>query len=571
MSVINKYLSFLPGLWKNRYVGVLTTVALGLLGAIVITLLPNRYEASARAYVDTQSILRPLMEGMAVQPDVNQQLSMMSRALLSRSNLREVGVTAGLIKETQGEASTESLLDNLRQQIQFQPAGRENFFSLKFRHGSPEVALSVVTSLLDLFFKSARSDQERDTRQALVFLDEQIQTYEKRLIKAEQALKDFKVNNLDVMPNLQEDYFSQTAKVQETQRGAQLELQQTLNARAALRTQLQGVPESFSSADPRAGAAAISETEKRLRDASDRLGDLRMRYTEKHPDVQNTERMVKELTVARQNELNTIAANGGIAPGQIVIPNRVYQDLKVSLASTDAQVASLRARLADANRRLIEVRTLAKTVPEVEAQYKQLNRDYEVNKTTYEQLVSRRESALLSGNLDATSGAGDFRVVDPPKVSTAPVWPNRPILLILLCIGSIGAGFFAALVKAQSSPAFYDVYSLRSATDVPVFGSVSLATKGAASAFGGRSALRFWLMLLVYIGLFVLAIGLLSFYKSGKKSPEKPAASLTQFIKPGAYKGTTGQGAQSMDKSIKVLRVSGLPLSVSNPNGFRSL
>ena len=466
IASFTKYLTFLPGLWKHRRLGFVTALLIGLIGATVVMLLPSRYEASARAYVDTQTILRPLMEGMAVQPDVTQQLSMMSRALLSRANLQEVATVAGLLDGTQTEVATESLLSALSKKIQFEPAGRENFFSLKYRHPEPEVALSVVTSLLDIFFNSARSNQERDTRQALAFLDEQIKLYEVKLVAAENALKEFKINNLEVMPNLQQDYFAQTAEVQQKLDQAQLEYQQTLNARAALRSQLEGVPQSFSSADPRAGPGAMSETEK---------------------------------------------------------------DLKVALANTDAQVASLRARVADAQRRLQSVRTLAKTVPEVEAQYKQLNRDYEVNKTNYEQLVSRRESALLSGNLDATSGAGDFRVVDPPKVSTAPVWPNRPLLLILVCFGSLAAGVFAALVRSQSAPAFFDVYSLRAATDVPVFGSVSLVREGAVSVMSGLGSLSFWLLILAYVGAFAVAI-VLTMLTQAKREPAEPTLSTSPAL-----------------------------------------
>ena len=539
---IARYLSFLPGLWKYRKLGFVTTLLAGIAGAVIVATLPNRYEASARAYVDTQSILRPLMEGMAVQPDINQQLSMMSRALLSRANLQEVATTAQLLDGSQTDAQTESLLEQLAKKIQFEPAGRQNFFSLTYRHKEPEVALSVVSSLLDIFFSSARTDQERDTRQALAFLDEQIQQYEVRLTRAEEALKEFKINNLEVMPNLQEDYFSQTAEAQRTLDQAQLELRQTLNARAALRAQLVDVPQSFSSADPRGGPAVMSETEKRLRDAEERLVDLQMRYTERHPDVQRTTRIVADLTRAREAELVAAEQNGGFVPGQIVIPNRVFQDLKVSLANSDAQVASLRARVADASRRLSTVRDLAKTVPEVEAQYKQLNRDYEVNKTNYEQLVSRRESALLSGNLDATSGAADFRVVDPPKVSTAPVWPNRPLLLILVCLGSLAAGLFTAFIRSQSSPAFFDVYSLRSATDVPVFGSVSYVSKNGAVLTGLGNA-SFWLLIVGYVAAFFVAIVLLMLANAKKSEPASQltaAGQWTEAITPTSTIGPDG-------------------------------
>ncbi len=528
---LRNYLSFLPGLWKYRQLGSLVTLVLGTLAAVVIMLLPDRYEGSARAYVDTQSILRPLMEGMAVQPDVTQQLRMMSRALLSRSNLERIGESAGVFKEGGTQAEREQAINNLRQKIQFEPAGRENFFTLKYRDKSPEAALSVVRTTLDIFVNSARSNQERDTRQALEFLDEQIAQYEKRLVVAEEALKDFKLRNLEVMPNLQSDYFAQTADAQRSLQTAQLELQQMLNARRAIETQLTGVPESFSSADPRNNGSTMSDTTRRLIEAQERLGDLRMRYTERHPDVQNTARMVRELEAARAAEASAaaqaLASGNGSLPGQILIPNKVFQDLKVSLASTDAQVASLRARVADASRRLNEVRQLAKTVPEVEAEYKQLNRDYEVNKTNYEKLVARRESALLSGNLDATSGASDFRVVDPPKVSTEPVWPNRPILLLLALAGSLAAGLFTSLVRAQSKPAFYDVFSLRSATDVPVFGAVSLARRPGESMVTGLRAASFWMLLLAYIGIF---LGLAAWQFAGRKKEAAPASQFSSMI-----------------------------------------
>lgn len=530
ISSLSNYLSFLPGVWKHRHLGFLTALALGSLAAIAIFVIPSRYEGSARAYVDTQSILRPLMEGMAVQPDVTQQLAMMSRALLSRANLERIGETARVFKPDETAAEREQTINDLRKAIEFQPAGRENFFTLRFRSRSPEVALSVVRSTLDIFVNSTRSNQAQDTRQALDFLDEQIGQYETRLVAAESALKEFKLRNIEVMPNLQSDYFAQTAEAQRNLQSAQLELQQMLNARRAIEQQLVGVPESFASADPRAGGATQSDAARRLSDAQERLGDLRMRYTERHPDVQNTARMVRELEAARRAEIAAAASGQPNPAGQILIPNKVFQDLKVSLASTDAQVASLRARVADAGRRLDAVRRLAKTVPAVEAEYKQLNRDYEVNKTNYEKLVSRRESALLSGNLDATSGAGDFRVVDPPKVSSEPVWPNRPVLLLLGLAGSLAAGLFAAVVRAQSSPAFHDVYSLRSATDMPVFGAVSLARRPGQAVWSGLGAMSFWLLLLAYVAVY---IGLVGWQLMGRgKAPEQigPMSSVQMSV-----------------------------------------
>ena len=86
--------------------------------------------------------------------------------------------------------------------------------------------------------------------------------------------------------------------------------------------------------------------------------------------------------------------------------------------------ASAQARVAESGRRLLLARNAALTVPKVEAEYLQLTRDYEVNKKSYEQLLTRRESAQISGSMD-NSGVSELRVVDPPRVSPTPSPPRR--------------------------------------------------------------------------------------------------------------------------------------------------
>ena len=85
-----KFRELLPALWLKRWWGLATTLALGTIGAAIVMAIPNKYEATARVFVDTQSILKPLMAGLAVQPNVDQQVQMMARTLISRPNVERV-------------------------------------------------------------------------------------------------------------------------------------------------------------------------------------------------------------------------------------------------------------------------------------------------------------------------------------------------------------------------------------------------------------------------------------------------------------------------------------------------
>src|SRR5690606_36673447 len=113
--------------------------------------------------------------------------------------------------------------------------------------------------------------------------------------------------------------------------------------------------------------------------------------------------------------------------------------LKISLAEAEANVASSRAKLASYESQYAQLKSSARLVPQVEAEYAQLNRDYDTQKKTYETLLARRESANLGeGVQDAATT--QFRVIDPPRVSGEPVAPTRMMLLGLALAASLAIG-----------------------------------------------------------------------------------------------------------------------------------
>ena len=144
------------------------------------------------------------------------------------------------------------------------------------------------------------------------------------------------------------------------------------------------------------------------------------------------------------------------------------------LASSEVQVAALKARVAEFSARYRQARAALKTAPQIEAEAAQLNRDYAINKKNYEDLVARRQSAVMSGDLDSASGMADFRLIDPPRVSPKPVSPNRLLLLPLALLAAVAAGVFTAFAAAQLRPVFYKSSELREKIDLPLLGAVSL-------------------------------------------------------------------------------------------------
>lgn len=143
------------------------------------------------------------------------------------------------------------------------------------------------------------------------------------------------------------------------------------------------------------------------------------------------------------------------------------------MAISEVQVAALKARVSEYAGRYAQLRASLKTAPQLEAEATQLNRDYAIHKKNYEDLVSRRESAAMSGDLDVASGMADFRLIDPPRVSPQPVFPNRLLLMPLVLLAAAAGGLFAAFAGSQVRPVFFHPGELRAKLDLPILGMVS--------------------------------------------------------------------------------------------------
>ncbi len=503
----------LRGIWFYRWWGVWSAFAVALAGTAFVVLIPSQYEASARVYVDTQSILKPLMTGLAVQPNLEQQVVMMSRTLVSRPNVERVARMSDLDLKTKNEVERAALVDQLLKDIQFQPVrGASNLYTITYRDQSGTSAQRVVQSLMSIFVESSLGDKRRDSSQARRFIDEQIKLYEARLLKAEEALKDFKIANINQMPNLAQNYVARVNELQSNSSQARLELRQAESSRAAIRAQLAGEKPTLQTSAPADAALpppGPSDLEQRLDLQRRRLAELRTRFTEAHPDVSEGARVLEQLE--RQVEAERRAAASRPAPSvprrYTEIANPVYEKLRVALADAESQVASARARVGDYDNRLSEARAAASTIPQVEAQFVQLNRDYDVNKKSYEELLARRESASMSGEMEASANMAEFRVIDPPRVAPKPVSPNRLLLLGLVFAASLAAGLGVPFLRDQFRPTFFDAHTLRTISHKPLLGVVSLVADARTIARARRDRVVFSGATLAYVGMFAALFG----------------------------------------------------------------
>jgi polysaccharide chain length determinant protein (PEP-CTERM system associated) len=468
-------------MWHRRWIGVAVAWVAAIIGAVVLARVPDRFEATARVYVDTSSLLQPLLSGLTVRPDIDQQVGMLARTLITRPNIEALVSKTDLDAGAATAGAKDKLVDQIMKELRFSTTGRDNVYNVSFRDTDRAHAQRVVQALVSMFVESGLGNKRRDTETTRKFIDEQIAAYEKRLQEAENRLKDFRLRNLSMTTSTGaaggQDYVARTGAAAEELAKARMELRIAEQSRDALKRELAGeepilLPDMASSGPVASGSP---ELDARIDVQKRQLDELLRRYTDQHPDVAQTRRMIASLEEQKRQETEARRKAAAASPARpSAATNPVFQQIKISLTEAEANVAALQARVAEMQSRLDVLRASANRVPQVEAELAQLNRDYEVVRQSYQQMVARREAATLTGEVDESAGLAEFRIIDPPRVSDKPVFPNRMVMVPLLLLAAIGAGAAAAFVASQLMPTFHSTRTLREIGQRPVLGSLSL-------------------------------------------------------------------------------------------------
>lgn len=505
-ELVIQLVGYLRGMWRFRWWGLVFAWVVGVGGGVAIYLMPDKYESSARVFVDTQSVLRPLMSGLAVQPNVDQQVAILSRTLINRPNVEKLVTMADLDLGVRGQAQREALIAELTADLRIRGTGRDNLFTLAYADTRPDRAQRVVQSLVSLFVESGLGTKRQDTDSARRFIEEQIKNYEGKLTEAENRMKEFRLKNMALLGDSGKDYVTQISVLTAQLEQAKLELREAENSRDALQSQLVGEEPVLLPQMPNPSAVSIPEIDGRIDALKRNLDDMMQRYTDQHPDVIGAKRVIEQLEKQKMDEIEVRRKAG---PGQFgsLNANPVFQQMKLSLAEVQARVASLRARVNEYESRVAQARTASKMVPELEAELAQLNRDYAVHKSNYDSLVARRESANIAVEMDAKSGIAEFRLIDPPSLPVKPSAPNRLLLMPLAGLAGLAAGLALTFLISQLRPAFSDGRALREVTGLPVLGTVSMLPTPERRSQKRRGMIAFSGGLVAFVG----AIGLATF------------------------------------------------------------
>ena len=462
----------LHGIWLRRWLALGVAWAICLLGWLVVSMIPNRYESKARVYVQLQSLL-PDKVGMD-NADRQQSIDRVRETLTSTISLKKVVLGTELKNQVSSEQDVLDQAESLRKSIKVIEQ-QDNLFEISAsssRSGlsnaaNAKLSTAIVQKLINLFEEENLSGGRSETGESLRFLDTQIAAREKTLQAAEEKRAQFEQKYMGLLPGVGSvEQRMQAARSELNQVQSQLIMAQS--SLSAMNGQMASTPATVNTPGV-AMAGGGGAAHARLAAIEGQIADGQARgWTNNHPDMVALRGQAARARAAAAGE----SVGGGMSRGSSS-PNPMYITLRSMQAEKQAAAAAASARKSQLESELAQISAKQTAEPGVAAEQARLNRDYDVLKTEYDKLLASREEVKLRGQVQNQTDAVKFRVIDPPANPRSPAAPNRPILLIGVLIAGLLGGLAAAFGRGKLNTTYATAQHLTHASGMSVIGTVS--------------------------------------------------------------------------------------------------
>ncbi len=472
-EIIELVLSYARAVWLKRWYILITAWVACVVGWAVTINMPDQYKASARVHLDTQSVLRPLLRGLAIGTSSSRQVQLMVTTLYSRPNLEKVARMTDMDLGAQTDQEFDEIISDLKSDLDLSKVTRDqNIYEVSYTHEDRALAKRVVQAVLTVFAENALGKNREGSATAKRFLDAEIKNYERRLKESEQKLVEFKRRNIGNLSGSGADYYQRLQAAMVDVEQVKLILTEARKERGSIIEQIEdqeSESEDLFMFDEMGTADSHSSYDGRIAVLQAKLDEMFLKYTDKHPDVITLNSQLVDLLAKREEELKSRTTNINTET-----ENPLLQSLKLNLSAVETKIAALQARVKAYAAKVAELNRMVNTIPAVEAEVADLNRDYNVVKGKYTELLTRREQAALSQKANQVSDDIEFKVIDPTRVPFEPAGPPRILFSSIVLLVGLVMGVGVALLLALIRPTFSTIRMLSLSTDLAVLGSVSL-------------------------------------------------------------------------------------------------
>ena len=209
------------------------------------------------------------------------------------------------------------------------------------------------------------------------------------------------------------------------------------------------------------GGADPQEQSKQLTRLRADLATTRDKYSDDHPDVVKLKKSIAALEAEQP-------AAGSAKPVAVKPENPAYIAFQAQLEATLSELKSSRSKRAALQSKVASYDQRLEQTPQVEREYLDLTRDHEASLMRYREIRAKQMQADIGQELEKDRKGERFSLIDPPQLPEKPSSPNRPAILLLGLVLSLGGGVGSAAVLESLDDSVRGSKALAGLLKVPV-------------------------------------------------------------------------------------------------------
>lgn len=494
---------------RYRNAVVLMFIAISLSVVFLGVIWPQNYKAASLILVDQKKIIQSLTEGVAVPTEVTDFAQIARELINGHKIMNTILEKEGWLKDKPSPAEQERIIEKLKKRTYISPMG-SNLIKIEYKDKEAVRAADTANHLAELLLAESTEKKSQESGTAFEFLDKQVSEYHKKLLEAENKLKEFRSKNIDAQPGTEAEVAARISETHRSLEQTQLELAEALSKKGSLESQLAG------EAGVTVSLTREAQYLAQLAEMQAELDKLRLSYHDTHPNVIRVKHQMRDLAEAIANEKQhrgaRVATNDNKQPfaDKGVLINPLYEELRRELSATKTTIDTLRVRITQIEQRLKHELERGRRVHVGELILAELTREYEVNRDLYQQLLKRRENARVSMSLDQEEQGLNLRIQERAIV---PVRPSGLRFLHFAAISLVlGIGIPFGLIGAgiQLDPRVRFKSTISEKLSVPVLAVIPHLSTLREARWRAWDGWLLGLLILLYLGIFAY-VGWLKF------------------------------------------------------------
>ncbi len=454
---------------RRKWSLILPALIIFAISVMIAVALPPIYKSTSTILIEEQEI--PANFVMAtVTSFVEQRLQSIHQRIMSTSRLIDIIKRFNLYSDLKGRLTSEQIVEEMRNSIKLEtisaevvdrrtgrPSSATVAFTLTYEgKGIPDKVQRVANVLTSLFLEENLRVRERQTRETSQFLSNEMKKLKTDLDQIEAKIADFKAIHINALPEIFQVNMQSLNNTERNIERLNQQIQSLKEREGYLQTQLASITP----------LEKMTEDKRRLRELRVQLANLETRFTDEYPDVIKTKEEIEKLEKGIKNIDKTTGTSDSLPD------NPAYITLASQLASTQAEIESVKKQIINLNIKAEEYRRRIEATPKVEETYKALAIERNNTQAKYDDLVRKFMEARVAQGLEKEQKGERFTIIDPARLPEKPYKPNRIAIVMIGLVLGVAAGVALSSIKEFTDSSVRSPDMLSTVTSFPVLAGI---------------------------------------------------------------------------------------------------